>query len=136
VTDEGRRAAVSDELSASAEDLGAARTLIDAGFLRAAMTRVYDAAFHAERALVLALGHEPRSHEGVHHLLQLHFIRTGVVEARWSRVLARLQKYRESADYGGAVVFERASLEEDLAEAAAFCARAREILVGLGFASI
>src|SRR5439155_16271831 len=114
--------------AASDEALTAARALIAAGTFRSAMSRIYYAAFHAARALVLSTGAEPKTHEGTHHLLSVEFVKKGLLETRWSRVLAKLQKYREVADYGGSVVFDRAAVEEELAEAEALAARIRSLL--------
>jgi uncharacterized protein (UPF0332 family) len=135
VTQDGKRAAVQEELALSDEDLVGARLMIGSGLFRLAMTRIYYAAFHAERALVFSAGGEPRSHEGVHHLLNLLFIAKGRVEPKWSRVMAILQKYREAADYGGPVVFDRRSADDSLADAEAFCALVRELLRTDGYLS-
>ena len=133
MTPENRAIAIAEELDKSAEELAAARTLRDAGIIRPAVTRVYYAAFHAARALLFAEGLEPRTHSGVQHLLNLHFFRQGRLEARWNRVLARLQKFREKADYATVFVIERDGLDEELAEAESFVERARRLLSELGF---
>ncbi|MBI5481646.1 MAG: HEPN domain-containing protein [Deltaproteobacteria bacterium] len=128
MTGENREFALEEEFARSAEDLAAARALVAAGLYRPAMTRAYYAAFHAVRALLFAEGLEPRSHGGTQHLLNLHYIRPGRLEPRWNRVLARLQRFREEADYGGAFVLDREALDEELLAAEALCARARELL--------
>lgn len=132
MTNENRRLAVREALARSDEEVAAARALVAVGLFRPAMTRAYYAAFHAARALLFGDGLEPRSHEGVQHLLNLHFIRAGRLETRWNRVLARLQKFREEADYGGAFVLDLAALDEELAAACGFCARVREVLAQAG----
>jgi uncharacterized protein (UPF0332 family) len=128
MTGENRRIAADEELQRTDEELAAARTLVEAGLYRPAMTRVYYAVFHAMRALLFAEGLQPRSHEGVQHLLNLHYVRAGRLEPQWTRVVARLQKYREEADYGAALALDREALDEELGAAEAFCARARELL--------
>jgi hypothetical protein len=131
MTGENRRTAAIEALARSDEELAAARTLGEARLFRPAMTRVYYAAFHAARALLFAEGLEPRTHEGVQHLLNTHYIRPGRMETRWNRVVARLQKFREEADYGGEFVLDESALTEELAAAQAFCQRARELLAGM-----
>jgi uncharacterized protein (UPF0332 family) len=128
VTGENRKLAEEEELRRSDEDLAAARALISASLFRPAMTRVYYAAFHAVRALLFAEGLEPRSHGGAQHLLNLHYILPGRLESRWNRVLARLQKFREEADYGGLFLLDREALDEELKSAEALCQRVRELL--------
>jgi uncharacterized protein (UPF0332 family) len=58
----------------------------------------------------------------------VHFIRPGRIETHWSRVVARLQKYREEADYGGVFVLDQEALAEELESAASLCARARVLV--------
>jgi uncharacterized protein (UPF0332 family) len=127
LTGEGRTEACAEELTRADEELAAADTLMTARLFRVAVTRAYFAAFHAARALLYANGHEPRTHEGVHHLLQIHFVKTARLEIEQGRALARLQTYRGEADYGDAVVDERAA-RGDVDTARAFCRRIRELL--------
>ena len=47
------------------EDLRTARHDLDGGFVRAAISRAYYAAFHAARAALLTLSESPKSHGGV-----------------------------------------------------------------------
>lgn len=133
MTGENRRVAVAEALAKCDEELAAARALVVARLHRPAMTRVYYAAFHAARALLFADGLEPRSHEGVQHLLNLHYIRSGRLETTWNRVLARLQKFREEADYGGAFVLDENALAEETDAAVAFRDRVRALLAASGF---
>ena len=108
------------ELSLADEELEGAQSLLEAGFARMSLTRTYFAAFHAARARLYASGFEPRTHGGVHHLFNLHFVKTARVEPGASRLLARLQKYREEADYSRAFVVDADGAREELEAARAF----------------
>lgn len=123
MTREGRQDASADELRTAREELAAAVKLLDAGLARIASTRIYFAAFHAARGLLYSEGLEPRTHEGVHHLFNLHFVKTGRFEPAASRMLAKLQKFRESADDSGSFVTDAAGTGADLDEARAFVLR-------------
>ncbi len=125
---ENRTLSAKEEIISMDEDLAAARALIELGFLRPAMTRLYYAVFHAARALLFSEGLEPKTHEGVQHLLNLHFVRGGRLEPKWNRIYSRLQKYREEADYGSAIVFDREGLDEESTAATEFCSRIRVLL--------
>ena len=98
MTESGRRDAVAEELGLAEEELRAADQLVASGMARIALTRAYFGAFHAVRALLYSEDLAPLSHAGVQHLFNLHFVRTGRFEPASSRLLARLQKYREEAD--------------------------------------
>jgi uncharacterized protein (UPF0332 family) len=111
------------------EELEAARTLLAAGLARVALSRAYFAAFHAVRALLYSEGLEPRTHQGVQHLFNTHFLRTGRYAASSARLLARLQKFREEADYARVFVVDDAGVTEELAAASELVARIRNELI-------
>ena len=128
MTGEGRRESTRTELDLAAEELRAAQGLLRDGLSRIAVARVYFAVFHAVRAQLYAEGFEPRTHGGAQHLFNLHFVRTGRYEPATSRLIARLQKYREDADYAPAFVIDDRGAREDLEAARQFVARVREAL--------
>jgi hypothetical protein len=125
VTGEGRAEAVAAELGAAAEELKAAEHLLAADLPRIALTRAHFAAFHAMRALLYAEDLAPRSHVGVRHLFNVHFVKTGRFAPSASRLVARLQKFREEADYAQAFVVDEDGAREELEAARAFVERVR-----------
>lgn len=130
MTEEGRREAATSELGAAEEELRAAEHLLAAGFARVALTRAYYAAFHAARALLFSEDLAPRSHGGVQHLLNTHFVRAGRLEPATARLMARLQKYREEADYAQAFVVDDAGAREELQSARDLVARIEAMIAG------
>lgn len=129
MTAEGRRALASDELERALEEMRAADALVAAGMPRVAVTRIYFAVFHAMRARLYADDFEPRSHGGVQHLFNLHYVKAGAYPALTSRLTARLQKFREEADYGAAFVIDDEGAREELEAARAFVASIEADLV-------
>ena len=117
---EGCRESSRLELSLADEELNGAAALLEAGFARMSLAHTYFAAFHAARALLYATGFEPRTHGGVHHLFNLHFVKTARFEPGASRLLARLQKFREEADYSHAFVVDADGAREELEAARVF----------------
>ncbi len=117
MTGEGRREAAREELGLAAEERQVADALLEAGFPRVAVTRAYFAVFHAMRARLYAEGLEPRSHSGAQHLFNLHFVKSGRYDAETSRLLARLQKFREEADYAQAFVIDDRGAREEVGAA-------------------
>ena len=130
MTEEGRRESARTELDLADEELRAAEGLLRDGVPRIAIARTYFAVFHALRAQLYAEGFEPRTHAGAQHLFNLHFVRTGRYEPATSRLIARLQKYREDADYAPAFVVDEAGAREDLDAAHRFVERVRAALSG------
>lgn len=125
MTEEGCREAASAELQLAAEEIRAADQLLAAGLARIAVTRAYYAVFHAVRARLYAGGLEPRTHAGAQHLFNLHFVKTGRYEAATSRLIARLQKFREEADDAQAFIVDEAGAREELEAAPALVEQIR-----------
>lgn len=127
---ESSRANAAAELARADESLRAAEVLLREGLLSDAVGRAYYAAFHAVRALLFSVGLEPRSHRGALHLFNLHFVRTGKLEARHLAALARAQYDRTTADYGAAPRFAVDDAQEEIASARELLAVARALLAG------
>ena len=120
-----QRINIKEEIEESNESLEDAELLCANGRYQGATSRAYYAASHMVQALLLTKGLEAKSHHGVAHLFRLHFVKPGVVESRYSQILARAQKYREEADYHHAMEFSKEQAEDTLAEV-------RELIAALG----
>ena len=128
MNEENRIANARVEIEASEEALLAAAALLDDGLLRSAVSRLYYGMLHLVRALVVSRGFDPRTHEGVETLFALHLVRTGVVDVRYSKVFAHLQKFREQADYGPLLALVHEDIARDLAAVREFAEVAKQIL--------
>ena len=117
---ENRRLNAEDELASAAEALREAEALFGLGMLRGAVSRGYYGLFHAVRALLFSRGLEAKTHGGVETLFHLHFIRANEVDPEWGVLFARLQGYRERADYGPAVGLSAAEVRGELDRVARF----------------
>jgi uncharacterized protein (UPF0332 family) len=115
VTSQGRSESAAAEIVLADEEMHAARALLQAGAPRIALARVYFAAFHLARALLFHDDLEPRSHTGLRHLFNAHWVAPGRAEPRWNALLARLQKYREEADYAVTFPVDEAWVRDELA---------------------
>ncbi len=116
MTEANRKANLLLEFELSAQALRAATYLRDGGFPRDSVSRAYYAAYHGARALLLSEGLEPRTHAGTNQMLGLHFIRPGVLDERFSRLLSLLQAEREGADYQSALTYRDEDATRWLAE--------------------
>lgn len=63
------------------------------------LSSMYYAYFHIIKALLNKQGFDPKSHEGVYTMLNLHFIKPRMFDKKFSRLFERLHKNREIADY-------------------------------------
>lgn len=114
MTGEGRSESARAEIDLADEELRAAEALLADGLPRIAVGRIYFALFHAVRAQLYAEGFEPRTHRGAQHLFNLHFVRTGRFEPATSGLIARLQKFREEADYAPTFLVDVEGARHDL----------------------
>lgn len=128
MTDEGRQDSATAELQLADEELRAAEHLLKTGLHRIALARAYFAVFHAVRARLYAEGLEPRTHGGVQHLWNVHIVRTGLYDAATTRLLARLQKFRQEADYAQAFIVDEAGASEEIEAARGLVERIRREL--------
>jgi uncharacterized protein (UPF0332 family) len=110
------------------ESLRAAEVLEREALYADAVSDAYYATFHAIRALLFTIGEEPRSHRGALHLFNVHFVRTGKVEARHLSTISRAQYDRVSADYGAGRVFTREEAREEIGAAAELLAAVAALL--------
>jgi uncharacterized protein (UPF0332 family) len=115
-------------LARAHEALDEARQLRAAAHLAAAANRAYFAAFYASLALLASVRLEPKTHDGVRHLVNLHFVRAGKLPAQTSRILGQLEQLRNDADYDLASVFTEDGVDDAIAQADAFVAHVRGLL--------
>jgi uncharacterized protein (UPF0332 family)/DNA-binding CsgD family transcriptional regulator len=74
--------------------LGAVRVTLDIGDGDAAVNRAYYAMFYAATAALVSVGERPKTHHGTCLRFQLHFIRSGRLEATIGRMLIRARNLR------------------------------------------
>lgn len=61
--------------------------------------RLYYAAFHMARALLLDKGIEAHTHAGVIHLIDKYFISTGLLDKSYGKLFSRLYELCQSVEY-------------------------------------
>ena len=76
----------------------AARNLED-GFYGSAVNRAYYAIFYAANAMLSTQGVTRRKHSGVISAFRERFVKTGVIEAEYSRAYGRAMDDRHLSDY-------------------------------------
>jgi len=124
--------AVHGEVARGDEARRAAVVLLREGLHRDAMSRAYYAALHYARALLLIKGEEPRTHEGVLRRFSFHYVRTAVLTMEEGKILGRLQKLREEADYGLDRDYTAADVAEELSAVERFQSAVLRVLREIG----
>jgi len=115
--EENRRRNLELEVERATASLRAAEVCLDAALWDDAVSRSYYAAYHMVQAVLFTTGLEARTHERLHDLFFLHFVRPGIFPPRLARLLASLQKYREQADYSRAIRFDEDGAREAVTQA-------------------
>lgn len=108
----------------------AARHLAAGGFHEDAVSRAYYAVFHGACALLATIGRTIRTHDGLRAVIGEHFIRPGVIDPRFGRLLARAAADRNDADYNAAATFTEQDTAEALDRTAEFLAEVERVVAG------
>jgi uncharacterized protein (UPF0332 family) len=128
VTRDNRRRNALDELQRADVCLREARALHVAALPYGAASRDCYAVFHAARAMLVSVGLEARTHKGLVSMIGDHFVRPGKMSPELGRLVSRMQRDREDADYATGAVFTEAEVSRMVADAETFLAEARRLI--------
>ena len=93
---------------------------IEYSFYNTALNRIYYACFYGARALSISIDALPKTHTGILKTIHLHFVQKGILDTKFSKLLAKLLQLRSKADYDGSFNAEKDEVENLLAEAETF----------------
>lgn len=110
------------------ERLGSAEALLKIGNLEDSVSRSYYAILDAATACLIKKDVVPHSHAGAIKLFSLHYIKPGIVDRKYQRQFARIEKSRIEADYTHLRKFSEEEASEILAQAREFVEMARNIV--------
>ena len=82
------------------EALSESNVLLEAGFLRGAINRAYYAMFYALQVLVVENKVKISKHSGLISYFDREFVKSGLMDKKFSKWLHRLFDLRQDADYG------------------------------------
>jgi len=88
-----------DEFQRAIDEIKSAEVLQDNEIYFKSIVSSYYAVYHAAKAALLLKGVNPQTHEGVERMFSLYYVKTGAVAVDTGRVIGRLMKLREEADY-------------------------------------
>jgi len=120
------RKLVSKELRVAFDDLNEATDRFKNGKYKYAIINAYYATFHSSRALLYSKGYRERSHYCLYVAIDELFVRAGLLEKRFARILKDGMSLREDADYGGEFSKEGAALI--ISNAEVFIKKSEELL--------
>jgi uncharacterized protein (UPF0332 family) len=115
-------------MSRARQDLQAADTNLREGFYAVAITRAYYAMFYAASALLARRGIARSRHGGVLSAFGEEFVKTGLIERAYAKMLANAFDSRLDSDYDLLFVADKDLAEDVLGDARRFVARAADYL--------
>lgn len=117
--EEGRILA-QDEFQRAVDEFKVARVLHESGFYYKSVSSAYYAVYHAAKAALLLKGVVPQSHEGIERMFSLYYVKTKEVEVGVGKIIGRLMKMREEADYYPEAPFSPEDSSDAIEKAEAF----------------
>lgn len=128
MNDKNKQVNIKLEVEKGKSCLRQAKLLFDSGEYDGTISRAYYGVFHYASALLLTKGLEARSHEGLVRLFNLHFIKTGVLQKEYSKILSHAQKAREESDYWPEIPFTKEEADERIKETEKFMKAVERLL--------
>jgi len=120
--------ATSKLLDKADRSIRAAESALGGGHLEAAASRAYYAMFYVAEALLNEKSLKFRKHGGVHAAFGEHFVKSGVLDAKYHRWLLAAFNKRITADYGIDVQLTAAEVQDLLTQAREFAQAAGRYL--------
>ena len=89
----------------------AATLLFENGFWNSCVNRLYYSVFYAVNALLVLNEIQPKTHSTVKSQFSQHFVKTGVFESHFGRLLNTLYDWRQRGDYETLTTYDKKSVE-------------------------
>jgi uncharacterized protein len=122
------QAEIEEYLALAHEDLSAAQDNLRFGYLRAAVSRAYYAMFYATTALLGSKGLWRSKHQGLIAAFGEYFVKTGLIEPEYGRILHDAFEARLDSDYGPNPDLNDASAQQLISSAASFIERLAKVV--------
>ena len=107
-------------LDSAKEKLESAKILLDNGNLKDSIGRSYYAMFTSVRALLARDGVDFSKHEGVIAYFQREYIKTGILDMKYSKYISQAFQIRNNADYADFYIVSKADADEQYERAEEF----------------
>lgn len=89
----------------------AAMLLFENGFWNSCVNRLYYSVFYAVNALLVWNEIQSKTHSTVKSQFSQHFVKTGIFETRFGRLLNTLYDWRQRGDYENLFMYNKESVE-------------------------
>ncbi|MBT9151550.1 MAG: hypothetical protein DDT40_01746 [candidate division WS2 bacterium] len=117
-------------MAMATDKVKAAKDLLLTGHKRDAVSASYYAMFYAAKAVLLAEGKDPHTHEGIKRLFGKYCIENGKLDKSFGKMFAVAQEARYRADYKEKVKITKKDAEEAIENAEIFINKMKKVLKG------
>lgn len=111
LSDEERYAVVIYRIQKANSALKEAEGNLQMDFWTVVANRLYYACYYAVSALLIKNGFTAQTHAGVIRLFGLHFITTGLVDKKYSKLYGKLFELRQTGDYDDIYLLEKKDVD-------------------------
>lgn len=110
------------------ENISASELLLSQGYYNLSIARIYYAMFYIAEALLLTKDLSYSSHKGVISAFGKEFVKTGIFDPKFHKMLIDAFKSRQDADYEPAIEFTKEETEKYIIMAKEFLKEAKKYL--------
>ena len=112
----------------SDDKMAEARDLLRLGHWRGAVSLAYYSMFYAAKAALVSVGVDLRKHRQAGSTLSEHFVRTGLLDQKFNRLLMKAMRARELSDYDPRQIVTEEDAKSALDNAEQFVKAIRKLL--------
>lgn len=128
-----KRYQIQTHIDHARRSLDAAALNLNNGFYATAINRAYYAIFYAASCLLLVKDISRSKHSGVIAAFRQNFVKTGLIEAKYSDIYGDVMEARIDSDYDMAFEADRTTAKEKLEDARQFVGRVIQYLQEKGW---
>ena len=99
-------------MNRAAEIVGFIPAYIDIGDYNGAVNRAYYAVFHAIKAVELLDNYDSKKHSGLIAHFRQEYIKTGIIDVKYSDIIQELSQFRNDSDYNILAVITSSDAQE------------------------
>lgn len=111
MTSEEREEYVMFRIESAHQTFKAARMLFENEFWNSSVNRLYYSLFYAVNALLVANEIQTKTHSTVKGQFSLHFVKTGMFEKKYGKLMNTLFDWRQRGDYENLFYYDKESIE-------------------------
>lgn len=126
---DNRTTLMQHRLDSAEEKLASAKILLDNGNFKDSIGRSYYAMFTSVRALLAQEGVDFSKHAGVIAYFQKEYIKTGILDVKYSKYISQAFQVRNNADYADFYIVSKLDAEEQYTKAEEFYRMIKEYLM-------